>query len=240
VPFGVPWPTWEQRAPAQRWAPTAVEVHDVHGRAITVVTDGLRGGFQHVCSPRAVCEVLAQLPRSDVNGLGLVVLRQAARKEEIFRLAWGRIRWCVDFRGYSGPAVMVDAIDFTHPRFWLGRSLPPEWQREVERLRDFGFAVQLTRRGYVLEVAEPEPVRRWLLARTVPHEVGHWVDFRHWVLDRIGIPDVGEARNHPSYESLLDNWDRRPEREPEEFADRYADEAQHVVLDHLNTLSGPR
>ena len=136
-----------------------------------MVTEGLLAGYQHMCSPRAVCEVLGQLPRGDVEGLGLVVLRQTNRKEQIFSSTWGRIRWCVDFRGFVGTVVMVDAIDFSRPWIRFGRSVSPDWQRELERLRSYGFTVEQTRRGYVYELATSS-VRYWQLARTSRTRLG--------------------------------------------------------------------
>jgi hypothetical protein len=180
--------------------------------------------------------VLGALPPGDVDGLDLVVLRQPTRKGEIFSSAWGRIHWCVDFRGYSGPAITLDAIDVTQPWMpWGDRSLTPEWQRELIRLRRLGVNVQETGRGYLIEV-RLEQLRRWVLSRTVPHEVGHWIDFRRSVMNPLGIRIASEAIDHPGYKDLLDRWYGRPHRQREEFADRYADEVERVVVGQIDNI----
>jgi hypothetical protein len=46
---------------------------------------------------------------------------------------------------------------------------------------------------------------------------------------------AAEAIEHPDYGALLDRWLARPERQREEFANRYADNARDVVLRYLDT-----
>ena len=76
-------------------------------------------------------------------------------------------------------------------------------------------------------------------AQTLPHEVGHWVDFRRHVLGPLGVETVAEAITHPAYRDLMDRWYARPEREREEFAHSYAAWAQGPVLRYLDELAGP-
>jgi hypothetical protein len=208
-----------------------IERHEVHGETILVATERPRNGSVHVCSPADVCAVLRCLPDADVAGVGLVVLRQPTHKEEIFRLAWGRMHFCADFHGYSGPAITVDAVDFRNPRERISRSLSPEDAENLERLRQHGFAVTETRRAYDV-LLTPEHVRRWLLARTIPHEVGHWVAYRRRVLDQLNARTVAEALANHRYEEVIARWWARPRREREQFADRYADAAEPAI----NTL----
>lgn len=226
--FDVPWPDWEYRAPEERWSAETVERHQVHGKTTLVVTERPLNGSVHACSPSDVCAVLRCLPKADVAGVGLVVLRQPTRKEEIFRPAWGRMHWCADFRGYRGPAITLDAIDFQRPRIRMSRSLSPERAQELERLRRHRFVITETNRTYDV-LLTPEHVRRWLLVRTVPHEVGHWVDYRHRVLDRLDAATVTDVLADPRYEELAERWLARPERERERFADRYADVAEPAI-----------
>ena len=82
------------------------------------------------------------------------------------------------------------------------------------------------------------PLRRWQLAMTVPHEVGHWVDFRHWVLGPLRVNSGAEAVDHPRYEALIDRWCARPEQEREEFAFRYAVPLQERLLAWLEQTGG--
>lgn len=233
-PFEVPWPRWERRPEQQRWPVSRVEQHECHGRPITVAVERLLDGHRHLCEPSAIVGVLNELPADDVDGLGLVVLHQETRKQTILKPAWGRILWCDRFRGYRGPVVMIDAIDLTYQWFVWGASITPPWQRELDRFRRLGVAVEQNKRGCRIDL-QPEPLRRWQLARTVPHEVGHWVDFRAWVLEPLGVQTAAEAVEHPHYGARIDYWCARSEREREEFADRYADHAEQVILRHLDT-----
>jgi len=157
-------------------------------------------------TPGDVCSVLRCLPADDVRGIGLVVLRQPTRKQKRLTHRWGEIRWCVEFEGYRGPAIALDADDLHQP--WLGwsRSLTPDDERELDRLRECFGVAEGDRRAYGI-YRTPEGMRWWLLTRTVPHEVGHWVDYRR------------SAKRYV----------QRSEREVEEFANRYADRMQAIV-----------
>jgi hypothetical protein len=224
----VPWPAWEPRLPEESWEAEAIGECVVHGQPTMVVSERPRAGSAHACTPTAVCAVLECLPAGDVAGIGLVVLRQPTRKQEILIPAWGRMHWCTEFHGYTGPAIALDAVDFDRPRLRWSRSLSPDQGKELDRMRDLGFAVSETRRSYDI-LLSPEHVRRWQLMRTLPHEVGHWVDFRERVLDpleAISAPDVFHTRE---YGDLLSRWGERPPREREQRADRYADEMQQRV-----------
>jgi hypothetical protein len=205
-----------------------MEEHEVHGRTIRVVIEEPRTGSAHASAPDDVCNVLRRLPAGDVSGLDLVVLRQPTRKEDVLSPAWGRIHWCVEFHGYTGPAITLDAVDFDRPHLRWPRSLSPEDERDLRRLRRAGFSIAETKRGYDILLTR-EHVRRWLLTQTVPHEVGHWVDYRKRVLDPLGAVTAWDAHHHDSYNDLAERWRQRPERECEQYANRYADEVQNII-----------
>jgi len=108
------------------------------------------------------------------------------------------------------------------------RSLTPEDVEELGRLRAAGFSVQPARRGHDVQL-DAVSVHRWLLSRTVPHEVGHWVDYRRRVLDPLS-DDASAAEYH----ALVDRWMQRPRLEREAFADRYADAMSASIRDALD------
>ena len=114
------------------------------------------------------------------------------------------------------------ALDLERPVLRWRRSLWPEDQEELARLRTAGFAISEGRRAYEI-LLEPAAVRRWHRERTLPHEVGHWVDFRRRVIEPTGKRDIAAAQAHSEYPALLERWRRRPHRERERFADGYAD-----------------
>jgi len=225
--YDVPWSARDRRAPSDRWTPEAVVGVEVHGRTIDVVVDQLLGDHVHVCAPEDVGDVLELLPPDDVLGLDLVVLRQPTRKEQTLRPAWGRIAWDVAFRGYRGPALMLDAVALGQTLRWP-RSMIPADVEELGRLRAAGFSVRSSRHGHDVRL-DAVPVHRWLLSRTVPHEVGHWVDYRRRVLDP--LPDDASKAE---YDARLDRWMQRPHLEREALADRYADAMSAPILDALD------
>jgi hypothetical protein len=220
--YEIPWPGWEDRAPGERWVPQHVKERTVHGRSLRIVVERPLQAWSHACTPDDVVDVLSRLPSADVAGIGLVVLLQPARKEEQLRSVWGRLHWATEFRGYVGPAVTLSAQNLARPTLRWPRSLSPDAQEELERLRATGFAIRSGRREWVIELDLPT-VRRWQRERTLPHEVGHWVDFRRRVLAHTGRENVADAVEHPDYDLLLGRWGRRPHRERERFANAYAD-----------------
>jgi hypothetical protein len=228
-PFEIPWPRWEQRSPGERWTPQRVEEHTVHGRTLQIVVERPLSGWVHACAPEDVVEVLGRLPAPDTEGLGLVVLLQPRRKEDALRPVWGRLHWTTRFRGYAGPAVTLSAYDLRRPVLRWSRSLWPEGQDELDRLRAVGFAITEGRREYGIHL-EPATVRRWHRERTLPHEVGHWIDFRRRVIEPTGTRDAAEAETHPDYPALIERWRSRPWRERERFADAYADAHQAAAI----------
>jgi hypothetical protein len=226
--FDLPWPDWEHRAPAERWEAPSIERHEVHGRELKIATEEPRVGSAHVCAGADVCRALGCLPASDVAGIGLVVLRQPTRKEEALRPAWGRMHWCAELDGYTGPAITLDAVDLSRPILRWSTSLSPLDEAELERMRQVGFAISRTKRGHEIELSA-EPLRRWLMGRTIPHEVGHWIDYRKRVLEPLGAVSAVDAADSPRYEELLARWRARAQREREQFADRYSDRVQPAL-----------
>jgi hypothetical protein len=108
------------------------------------------------------------------------------------------------------------------------RSLSPDDRRELERLRAAGFAVEETPRHHLITLTGAM-CRRYQLLRTVPHEVGHWVDYRKHVLDA-WPPDTTPVRSDDAY---VDLWLQRPHLEREQAADRYADRCEPTVRRYL-------
>src|SRR3954464_9942902 len=89
-------------------------------------------------------------------------------------------------------------------------------------MRAAGFAITEGRREYGITL-EPAAFRRWQRDHVLPHEVGHWVDFRRRVVAPTGRRDAAEAQTHPEYPALIKRWINRSLRECERFADAYAD-----------------
>ena len=119
---------------------------------------------------------------------------------------------------YSGPAIVIEAVNPTEP-LKFGKSLSLGDATELERLRSDGHKLRPSDRNHTIEPTL-ESCRATQLYRTMPHELGHWVDF----LEKVQRPSaaLGPAEETDGYGGLLDRYHRRPNREKEYFAHAYA------------------
>ena len=177
-------------------------------------------GFQHALLPRDICNLLAQLPNQDWHGIGCFYLRQSTRKQRIISPTWGRISfWAQLGNGltpdlYEGPAILLEAFNSENAIRW-SRSLTLDDQVELDRLRQDGHRITEEKRSFRIE-ASLQAFRTTQLLRTIPHEIGHWVDWKQ----RVEIPSTDKSAD---YGALVDGYWSRPASEREAFAHRYAD-----------------
>ena len=180
-------------------------------RQLTIAVEPPRAGWSYSVTPDEIATVLRLIPAADHSDLGLVALRQPTNKQEIINPVWGRLRYFVEIGRYSGPCVILEAVRPNDRQTWR-RSGPLELA-EIERLKRDGHEVTQTRRGVVIE-SDHSSVRATQLYRTLPHEVGHYVDY----LQKVETgPESGWKQRRDRYWSL-------PVDEREVFAHRYADE----------------
>jgi hypothetical protein len=182
--------------------------------AIAMLVEPCRPGFIHAVTPDDVARVLGHCV-ADASRIAAVVLRQPTRKQLLLASVWGRLAYFAELGSIHGPAVILEA----HPdgySFKWPRSLSPDEAEELERLRNDGHEITSTRRAWTVHTTR-DSVRNTQLFRTLPHEVGHLVQY-----DR----EVRQAAS-PQSESLAELQDRyftKPLREKEDFAHRYARE----------------
>jgi hypothetical protein len=186
----------------------------VGGRPFTILVEPTRADCIHACSVEDLFRVLGALPGPDLEGLGLLVLRQPKRKEQILSSVWGRLSYSLEIGRHQGPAVILEAIPLAQPMIW-SRSLDPVGMAEQERLRQDGHTIRATRRGYLIETTA-ESVRATQLYRTLLHEIGHWNDYLRSVIRPAGATPY-------SFAALSDRYRSRPCSEREAFAHRYAE-----------------
>lgn len=146
----------------------------VHNRPITFYIDKLKNGYDHACTIEEVISVLNQLPAEDVCGIKNIYFHQPSRKKEIFTPMWGSLRY------YAGPnfspIIIINAqkIPFVYKS---NLEVIPFWKDELEFLKKNCESYTLTKRKHIL-VFQKEHIKQIQLYRTVPHEIGHWVDFK--------------------------------------------------------------
>lgn len=215
----IPWPHIEQRVWWEQLENPTSTKRQVSGTTVLFIAEELRPGFNYVCSIQDVCTLLALVPEEDLAGLSTFVFRQSTRKQWLLHPVWGRLAMSADIgeRGrrnlHTGPAILLDALDISIPFRW-SRSLSPAIAKELERLRSDGHAVVNDSRGFVIS-SSLEAARATQLYRTIPHEIGHWVDW----LERVERPADREGEE---YGQLAERYWARPSIEREAFAHNYA------------------
>jgi hypothetical protein len=198
----------------------------VRDRSITILVEPVQPGFIHACTPEDIIRVLTLLPAAHIDGIDLIVMRQPKRKERLLEPVWGRLRYWTDIQQYNGTAIHLDAQQIDGVLRW-SKSLCPNANRELERLLADGHRIVTERRHYAI-YPSPETTRSTQLYRTLPHEVGHYVDF----LDCIETTGTS------------DRFWCKTNDEKEAFAHRYATEfyqhqlqAGNLPFDRLLTAS---
>ncbi len=195
----------------------------LYNQEVTVLEEPARAGSTYGCSARDVLHVLKYLPREDVAGLKLLVMRQPTRKQETLRPVWGRCLFDAWFGKHKGPAIMLEATNLSRPIRWTGK-ISIEDHRELDRLADDGHQITRDRRGVTIKPTE-QSARNTILYHTLLHEVGHWVDWKHRVLSALDDP------RSPDRKQLATAYFARAHREGEHFADNYAERQAALLRD---------
>jgi hypothetical protein len=193
----------------------------VSGRILKFFVQPTRADCVHACTVDDIVRLMSLVPISDWEGLGAIVLRQPRRKEQALASVWGRLSYAADLvnqRGqvlYSGPAILVEAVNPTEP-VKFGKSLSADGIAELGRLKSDGHKIRPGDRNHTI-VPTLRSCRTTQLYRTLPHELGHWVDF----LEKVERPAAALA-NPDAYGELVERFHSRPSLEKERFAHSYA------------------
>ncbi len=177
----------------------------INSYPITFLVEETRDDCVHACTIDDITLVLQNVPIADLNGISLIVLRQPKRKEEIINPAWGRYVQYAVIDDFYGSAIFLEAVESSEPIRW-SKSLSPDLQIELERLKADGHLVTTTKRHHLV-LANLASVRSTQLYRTLLHELGHHVD---------------RKRSEEAF-------DAKPSKEKEVFAHRYADELRGTL-----------
>ena len=211
----IPWAWAEDRIFYERLVdPVVVEIQ-VGSVSKHVIIEPTIKGFIHACTVDDIQRLLELIPVEHINDITAFVLRQPKRKEQILSSVWGRLIYSSDLCGFSGPTVYLEAQNFEQPLKW-SKSLTPEQARELERLREDGHVVVTDKRQHIINCTL-DTIRNTQLYRTLPHEIGHYVDY----LTKVEEPSKD---NFDLWSVLNKKYHSRPSQERESFAHRYADE----------------
>lgn len=187
----------------------------VEAGGYTILVEPCSPGFVHPVTVEDALRVLGLFPHDHVSRIRTLALRQPTRKQRILSCVWGRLGYFATFPGAEGPAIVLEAQQAASKLEW-SRSLNPEDADEIERLRQDGHEVTQGRRSWIIRT-QLESIRTTQLFRTLPHEVGHYVHYDREVRQRA----AGDPNAVPR---LQDGYFKRPQREREDFAHRYAQE----------------
>ena len=193
------------------------------GRDFPIFVEETRHDCVHACTVADVATVLNFIPAGDYANLAAVVLRQPKRKEEILHPVWGRMVYYANVgrpQGGStaGPIVILEAVT-PDRNWWRGKSMGPADAAEIDRLAADGHQISPTRSRIKIQ-SSLESTRATQLYRTLPHEIGHLVDYA------TKAPKANELNGHTLDQQieLEEKFWQRPSQEREAFAHRYADE----------------
>jgi hypothetical protein len=184
------------------------------GKTLPFVVEAPRSPYFHPCTVDDLVQLIELLPSEDLDGIAFVALRQPSRKQALLSLVWGRLVYEAEVAGLSGPALILEAQDSRRALQWP-KSLQPWVAVELENLRSDGHEVTSDGRRFCVH-SGPEALRATQLFRTVPHEVGHYVDYRRRVIEL--------SSSEAELERNLGLFWSRPAREREECADRFGRE----------------
>jgi len=151
-----------------------VAERSVHSRSLPFLVERTRADSCHICTVDDIARVLEHVPSIDFDGIDFIVLRQPKRKEEIIEPVWGRIAYYAEIGAHQGRAIFLEALNPSKPMRW-SKSLTPDRQQELERLRGDGHEIITTSQDHKINVSL-ESIRATQLYRTLLHEIGHSVD----------------------------------------------------------------
>lgn len=186
----------------------------VLGKTLPFVVEAPRASHFYPSTVDDLAELIGLLASEELGKIAFVALRQPTRKQALISLVWGRLVYHAEVAGLAGPGLILESQEFPRSLRWP-KSVQPWVAAEVECLRSDGHEVSVETRHYNV-LSTPQALRTTQLFRTVPHEVGHWIDFQRRVVD-ISANEAELKRNRDLF------WSR-PMREREEFADRFGRE----------------
>lgn len=199
----------------ERVTPKYVVNAQIGSSKIAVMYEEPRKGFTYGCTPKDVIRMLSLLPDDDVWHIDIVVFRQPTRKQAQQSPVWGRLQYLAVVGSFIGPCIYIEAFEIGSSYKWP-RKLGLSASAELQRLRDDGHLIEDNQREYIITPTEAS-IRRHILYRTLPHEVGHWVQYSRETLDR----DTAIADD---LDLATELYFSKPSAELESFAHRYADD----------------
>jgi hypothetical protein len=189
----------------------------INNHQITMLVEPTNVGYIHASTPHDIIQVLELIPQEHLIEIEIVVLRQPKKKEEILRPVWGRFIYYADLGKYSGAGVYLEAVEASKVIKWTDKLSPFE-TKELKALENDGHRIEKVKRGYDIHTT-PESVRKTQLFRTLPHEIGHAVDYLY-----NSVKPSAKANSDTELDYITNTFYSKTSLDKEEFANRYARE----------------
>ncbi|NRB65303.1 MAG: hypothetical protein HRU40_20185 [Saprospiraceae bacterium] len=190
---------------------------EIKGHQITLLVEPPKDGYIHASTPQDIIRVLNLIPQEHIEEIELVVLRQPKKKEEILKPVWGRFVYYADIGKYHGAGVYIESMKAETTLKW-GNRIDPYERKELQALESEGHKITKVKKGYDIRTSA-ESIRNTQLFRTLPHEIGHAIDYLKNSLE----PSIN-ATTEAESDYISDKYSSKPSHDKEEFAHRYARE----------------
>lgn len=188
----------------------------IHNKIFLFLVEPTLKDFKHACTIDDIEQMIRFLAVPDVLYIDLFVLRQPTRKQTILNYPWGRFSFYYEADQCTGRAIVLESQQLNKP-IKRSKSLSPDQTKEIDRLRNDGHLIEINKREIVINTSI-KSCRNTQLYRTIPHEVGHYVDY---------------------LKSGEEKYDSKTQAEKESYAHRYADNFKESMI-KLKNLPFPR
>lgn len=221
----IPDPALDPRVYWERLQRPVMLRRQIGAQDLLFIVEPTRVGAVHTCTVEDLAHVLGLVPAAHLAGLAMIVLRQPTRKQTLLRPVWGRLDHCACIGPTAGPAIILEAQQPGQELRW-GRQLDPSAAQELQRLRDAGHEIRETRRDYRI-TSSLAALRATQLYHTLPHELGHHVDYQQ----NVGrfAEDAEDAENK-ELRLRVAAYNARSRQDKEAYAHRYADEFRQRMI----------
>ncbi len=218
----IPWALHDERVFWEKLCQPVKIKKQINNHEITFFVEPTQTGFYHACTIEDIEKVLSFIPKKHIQEIDIIVLRQPKKKEIILQPCWGRLAYWAVIGKCESPAIFIEAQNHNGILKW-SKSVTPEKKTELARLEQDGYKIELTKRNYVIH-QDIASVRNTQLYRTLPHEIGHYVDYL------VNVLEPSRKSDDNLFVGFSDLYDAKPVRDKEIFAHRYADEFRKRML----------
>lgn len=150
--------------------PLTINEHD-----IKIYIEPVRGGYIHACTPQDIEAILKLIPTEHLENIEVFVLRQPKVKDERISSVWGRFSYCSALDDSYSNGVYIESTKINMELKW-DKKLSVFSMKEFNLLKRDGHKIETTKRHHIIKTT-PATIRNTQLFRTLPHEIGHSVDY---------------------------------------------------------------